>query len=240
MGDAKQVSYKLLNDKCLSHHADRRKCHYGSWMGVGLSRLQHLGRRIESADTMAVMMNFRLVISIAFAAGGFVFAGLSQAQTMEQQGVSPGRSDHRGHRPAGRFTPQGRAGSADNRRANQRLSPHRAGQTPYDQQQTGRLYFISYGVIAEYDQSQYIYLYDRKGRPAGIAQSIPPNTVFHLGLPKNGVMKSADLPLAPGQVNGRITGLLDSEPVPNERVSYDQLVRRQREVVVGALRRPSP
>jgi hypothetical protein len=189
---------------------------------------------------MAVMMNFRLVISIAFAAGGFVFAGLSQAQTMEQQGYRPVDQTIEDIDPLGvslRKVEPGLLTIGERTNVYRRIVP---GQTPYDQQQTGRLYFISYGVIAEYDQSQYIYLYDRKGRPAGIAQSIPPNTVFHLGLPKNGVMKSADLPLAPGQVNGRITGLLDSEPVPNERVSYDQLVRRQREVVVGALRRPSP
>lgn len=189
---------------------------------------------------MAVMLIFRFAIAVVFTMTVFAVAATSHAQTMEQQGYRPVDQTIEDIDPLGvslRKVDPGLLTIGERTNVYRRIVP---GQTSYDQQQTGRLYFISYGVIAEYDQSQYIYLYDRKGRPAGIAQSIPPNTVFHLGLPKNDVTKSADLPLAPGQVDGRITGLLDNDPVPNERASYDQLVRRQREVVVGALRRTSP
>ena len=181
----------------------------------------------------------RLVISIAFAASSAMLAESSQAQTVEQQGYRPVDQTIEDIDPLGvslRKVDPGLLTIGERTNVYRRIVP---GQSPYEQQQDGRLYFISYGVVAEYDQSQYIYLFDRKGRPAGIAQAIPPNTVFHLGLPKVETPPTAEVPLAPGQIDGRVQPVPDEQAEPDVSISYDQLVRRQRDVVVGALQRTS-
>ncbi|MBI1371252.1 MAG: hypothetical protein GC159_00610 [Phycisphaera sp.] len=58
-----------------------------------------------------------------------------------------------------------------------------------------RLYLIAPGVVAEYDRSQYIRITDDDR--TYILQKIPPNTVFHIGLPTAP---------PPGQLNGSIVG----------------------------------
>ncbi len=55
-----------------------------------------------------------------------------------------------------------------------------------------RLYYIGQGVIAQFDRSEY-YLH----RKAGVLQGIPPNTVFHIGLPKQTPPSDQVLPTAP-------------------------------------------
>lgn len=69
-----------------------------------------------------------------------------------------------------------------------------------------RLYFITQGFALSYDRSQYFEFEDRRGQTY-VGQEVPPNTVFHLGLPSQ--------PPAPprqpspyevnAQVDGRVT-----------------------------------
>jgi len=113
------------------------------------------------------------------------------------------------------------------------------GEPSADDSGDGRLYYVNYGVVAEFDQSQYIRLFDRRGRPAGTAQAIPPNTVFHIGLPDNpAVTQAGDSSPAPGQVSGRVDGRFEPvDPPTAVSASYEQLVHAQRAAVIGALGR---
>jgi len=198
-----------------------------------------MGDAPDYADTMA-MMRLRLTILLA-GFGLLISTGAAVAQSVEEMGYRPVDQTVEDIDPLGvslRKVDPGLLTVGERTNVYRRIVP---GQTPYEQPQSDRLYFVSYGVVAEYDQSQYIYMFDRKGRPAGIAQKIPPNTVFHLGLPEQDVTPTTEPPLNPGQVSGRVNGEVEAAPpAGDDSVSYDRLVQMQRAVVVGALQRAAP
>lgn len=71
-----------------------------------------------------------------------------------------------------------------------------------------RLYYITQGFSLSYDRSQYFEFEDKRGNPY-VGQEVPPNTVFHLGLPQQ---PQAAAPRAPSpyavdaHIDGRATG----------------------------------
>lgn len=173
-----------------------------------------------------------------------LFAAAASAQTMTEQGYRPVDQVVEDVDPLGvslRKIDPGLQSIGEQNTVYRRIVP---GETPYDREQTNRLYYVSYGVVAEYDRSEYIYLFDRKGRPAGMAQRIPPNTVFHIGLPDS-LPAPAVATAQSGQLSGRVDGAAWApmhgtparEATPDD--AYRQVVRTQRSVVVGALQRPS-
>ena len=72
-----------------------------------------------------------------------------------------------------------------------------------------RLYFITQGFTLSYDRSQYFEFEDKHGQTF-VAQQVPPNTVFHLGLPQQPQTIAPRAPSSPyevdAQVDGRVTG----------------------------------
>ena len=75
-------------------------------------------------------------------------------------------------------------------------------------QSKSKIYLIDRGVVAEFDRSDYA-LGD-KGR---VFSLIPPNTVFHLGIPKEETApKTPHLPPPPEMINRRINREISSNP----------------------------
>lgn len=73
-----------------------------------------------------------------------------------------------------------------------------------------KLYSIQRGLVAEFDQSQYST--DRRGRIFALS---PPNTVFHIGLPKalpDSNEEEQNLP--PELIDRRITGAINQQQKP--------------------------
>ena len=96
-----------------------------------------------------------------------------------------------------------------------------------------RLYFVSYGVVAEFDRSEYAMT--RKG---AILQFIPPNTVFHIGLPAAPKPKlDSDTPVR-GRVRARVDAMVRWVPsydaaVTGRPVSFSQSRRNDRNEVAA-------
>jgi hypothetical protein len=84
-----------------------------------------------------------------------------------------------------------------------RVDPFGGDDAPVDPR---RLYYISEGVVAEFDRSDYAALSLRDRRV--IVQLIPPNTVFHVGLPRTPqpITGFDARPPSPLLVSGRLDG----------------------------------
>ena len=124
------------------------------------------------------------------------------AQTVEQRGyrpvdqtvddVNPGQVSLR-EREGGLKT------TGERNNVFRRASPDTAG--PTVERKSDRLYYISPGVIAEFDRSEYAH-----HRRAGILQFIPPGAVFHLGMPNEAEAEQAStLPPPPELIDDRMT-----------------------------------
>lgn len=110
----------------------------------------------------------------------------------------------------------------------------------------GRLYYVTPGVVAEYDRSQYIGV-ENRGQ-FYIFQDIPPNTVFHIGLPPANE-EAAPPPDSPYRVDARIDARSDrSSSADAERAtrsgspdwsSYARHRQAQRAAVIQAIDRLS-
>jgi hypothetical protein len=162
--------------------------------------------------------------------------------------------------PLGRSLRQEGAGLLDIGERNNVYERIMPGIKPY-QQRTDRLYFVSYGVVAEFDRSDYAIAED-----GSILQFIPPNTVFHIGLPDASDDAETQRPVLPGQIDGRIDARIDGridgqidgqvdgsvKPISAEKPdvqdqqtkmsaeqSYGALITGQRALVLSALERLS-
>jgi hypothetical protein len=111
-----------------------------------------------------------------------------------------------------------------------------------------RLYFIHEGIVAEFDRSEYRAIIDEGSNRRLIYQLIPPNTVFHIGLPPADALRSGQWgdELLLGQVDGRVAPpeiqtAPSPVPPPVHRPAtgsrYRELVLTQRSTVVAALQR---
>lgn len=108
-----------------------------------------------------------------------------------------------------------------------------------------RLVYVDRGFVAEFDRAQYGLVVDRSTDQALVLQMIPPNTVFHLGLPRPPGPSGdtpADAPYLPGQIDGRTDGRLawTSPTPPGDLPVLEKHQRRavaQRAVVLKALHR---
>lgn|GEM_PF-4314953 len=133
------------------------------------------------------------------------------AQTVEQQGLRPVDQMVEDIDPTQVSLRRENAGLAtigERQNVFRRIVPDAGPYSPGSQ----RLYFISYGIVAEFDRSQYGLL-RKNDKPTGaILQIIPPNTVFHVGLPAP--IKPALDPdaIVPGMVRGRVDARVHSPP----------------------------
>lgn len=75
--------------------------------------------------------------------------------------------------------------------------------------QDQRLYFVTQGYTASYDRSQYFAGESRRGE-LFIFQEVPPNTVFHIGLPQREA--SPPQPPAPHQVTAQVDRRVNGQP----------------------------
>lgn len=133
------------------------------------------------------------------------------AQTVQQQGLRPVEQMVEDIDPTQISLRRENAGLAtlgERQNVFRRIVPDAGPYSPGSQ----RLYFISYGIVAEFDRSEYGMLM-KQGKPTGaILQVIPPNTVFHVGLPPP-IKPSLDPDaIVPGMVQGRIDARVHSPP----------------------------
>jgi len=179
------------------------------------------------------------------------------AQTVQQQGLRPVDQMVEDIDPTQISLRRENAGLAtlgERQNVFRRIVPDAGPYSPGSQ----RLYFISYGIIAEFDRSEYGMLM-KKGQPTGaILQVIPPNTVFHVGLPPPIKPPLDPDVIVPGMVQGRVDARVHSSPQIGGPVSgrwiapsqsheidreqadaqrYQEMLVAQRGLVVAALGR---
>ncbi len=87
-----------------------------------------------------------------------------------------------------------------------------------------RLYFVSHGVVASFDRSEYL-----QTRSGVVLQAIPPNTVFHLGLPSKqpGVAEAADASV-PGRLERRVSRQVAADDFRPDEPAYAGPLRLDR------------
>jgi hypothetical protein len=131
----------------------------------------------------------------------------------------------------------------------ERVTP---GREPFTRPRTQRIIFVSEGIIAEFDRSQYV-VQPRTGRTF---QTIPPNTVFYIGRPPSAapmpdVPQAENAHTAARRVEGRLMPIPPAgapgadasvtgragEPAPNGWDRYALLYAEQRVRVLRALER---
>jgi len=107
-----------------------------------------------------------------------------------------------------------------------------------------KLYYVAPGIVAEYDRSSYMWFRVTKKRWK-LYQLIPPNTVFHLGLPP-----PEPQPLPPNalrthrMVDARPTSApradSDLEPLAAQWARYRAFHRTQHRALLDAIDAPQP
>jgi hypothetical protein len=137
-------------------------------------------------------------------------AGIGHAQTIEQQGYQPVDQLRDDVDPLSRSLRQRDVGlSITGDRQNVYRSAGDAGK---------RLYYISQGVLAEFDRSDYALT-----REGGIVQLAPPNLVYHIGRPQR---PTAPVPaplndrMVAGRMDGRVNGDVSTPSPQDGRVVF--------------------
>ncbi len=174
-----------------------------------------------------------------------VFVGGAAAQTVEQRGLRPVDQTVEDVDPLGVSLRRHDAGlRTTGERGNvfRYIDPREPTDGSADPN-AQRLFYMSRGVTAEFDRSQYGILIDQRNRSATVLQLIPPNTVFHIGPPPARPPRDAGpAPLGDGQIDGRVTEApTDHHATAGDSsrrdVSHDELAIGQRAVVLAALHR---
>lgn len=118
------------------------------------------------------------------------------------------------------------------------------GQASYVYRKKGsdKLFYVDQGFVAEYDRSQYSWIYFKREKRWKLYQFIPPNTVFHLDFPRPPVAAEEDTneirqrlksPVPPPH---RSEGTID--PTADEEVRwrrYRSMCQAQRRTVLETL-----
>lgn len=197
------------------------------------------------------------VMAAAIAAGMWC-ASIASAQTMQEQGMRPVDqmvSDIDPTQVSLRQQDAGLSTIGERQNVYRRIVPDAGPYQPGNQ----RLYYVSYGVVAEFDRSEYGVIRDKNSDLNGaILQFIPPNTVFHIGLPRAPHPQVDPNVQLPGMVDGRVDGMVQGDPTANRNVTgrlinpsqsrrvdsdanqtqrYQELVVAQRGLVVAAIGR---
>lgn len=193
-------------------------------------------RRRRYTEAMTLHRN---VLWMVVAAGLLIPASISIGQTLQERGYRPVDQLVEDIDPLNRSFREREAGLYEFGQHNnvfQRINPD---PHPFREQEQRRLYFINRGVVAEFDQSQYFIVKDDER--TAILQLIPPNTVFHIGLPDARPMDpetQQNIEQAPRmgepveqRIDGRISGRPKGPEIPQDNVSQrDQRLFRQWQV----------
>ncbi len=128
-------------------------------------------------------------------------------------------------------------------RSLRKLSPGlgSVGQDTNVYQKNDKFYYIHNGIVAEFDRSDYIRVQSRNSDR--IFQLIPPNTVFHFGLPGHPLFhKPGYSTLSPYLLNQRVSGLapVDEMAQPQTPISTTGRVPTDREKALMASGDPPP
>lgn len=181
-----------------------------------------------------------------------LIAGLAcdaRGQTVEQQGLVPVDQTIEDTDPLGVSLRQREGGLnivGEQGTVFRRLDS-RPGDPRVSQQRSDKLYYISNGVVAEFDRSDYLKVTDTERGRSRVFQLIPPNTVFYIGKPPAPEAQAEPQPAyLPHQIDGRFTprGPVRIEDLPTrrarssaEREQHGEIAMHQRAVVLQALQR---
>lgn len=141
-------------------------------------------------------MDFKRLFLCAGLAGAILLSvGVSQifSQTLQQRGYRPVEQLHEDVDPLARSLQRQEPGLSTTGEHHNVFKPLRGDR---------RLYYIGQGVVAQFDRSDYYFSEKR-----GILQVIPPNTVFHIGLPPQELPSAGEsAPPSEQMVQGRVDG----------------------------------
>ncbi len=155
---------------------------------------------------MAVMM---MVMTDRMRWGGWLGAAVvlclvanAVGQTLEERGYRPVDqtvSDTEPLRTSLRHQDAGLQNIGERNNVYRRIMPAAS-----PNQADARLYLITHGVVASFDRSEYFQL-----ESGAVLQTIPPNTVFHIGLPESDEEKREQV-ADDRRINERVSALIDS------------------------------